>query len=591
MTSVTNLRQFLSILQKQNQLVEIPCEVDPTLELAEIHRQVVAQGGPALLFTNVKGSPFSLTSNLFGTRSRVDLAFANRPEDWVESMCKFLHGPLPPNLSTLWEKRSDIKQLFSLGTKRTRRAPVCEVEMSRANLNLLPMTKSWPEDGGHFLTLPLVYTESISCGPPNLGIYRVQRYSENQAGMHWQIGKGGGFHHHAAEKLNQALPTTIFLGGAPALMLSAIAPLPENVPEIILASLLQGKKIGMGKSNKSSHPMIAECEFALIGKVPPHKRKLEGPFGDHYGYYSLEHDFPVFECETIYHRKDAIFPATVVGKPRQEDFYLGEYLQELLSPLFPIVMPSVKSLWSYGETGFHSLSAAVVKERYGRESMVSAFRILGEGQLSLTKFLLLTDQPVDLKNFKQTLPHILERFRPESDLYIFSNLSMDTLDYTGPKLNEGSKGILLGMGEKMRDLPEIFTGTLPGNIRAVKPFCPGCLVIEGENLEGVVDHENFAKWPLLIFVDDVKKTLKSTETFLWTVFTRFEPAADIHTKPPKVFRHHLSYSGPILIDARMKPSYPKELVCDEETAALVKKRWGEYFPDALRKQHSLEEPN
>src|SRR6185295_1080152 len=227
----------------------------------------------------------------------------------------------------------------------------------------------------------------------NLGIYRMQLHGPKSAGMHWQIGKGGGSHYAVAEARGQALPVTVFLGGPPALMLAAVAPLPENVPEILLASLIAGERIPQ-VTGSGPHPLVAMAEFALMGEVAPGVRRPEGPFGDHYGYYSLQHDYPVFSVQRVGHRADAIFPATVVGKPRQEDFYIGDLLQELLSPLFPLVMPAVERLWSYGETGYHSLAAAVVKQRYKREAMASAFRILGEGQLSLTKFLLVTDRYV-----------------------------------------------------------------------------------------------------------------------------------------------------------------------------------------------------
>ena len=208
------------------------------------------------------------------------------------------------------------------------------------------------------------------------------------------------------------------------------------------------------------HPLIATSEFALIGDVAPQVRRPEGPFGDHYGYYSLQHDYPVLTVTRMAHRADAIYPATVVGKPRQEDFFIGDLLQELLSPLFPMVMPAVEQLWSYGETGYHSLATAVVKQRYKREAMASAFRILGEGQLSLTKFLFVTDRHVDVRNFRATLEHLLARTHPETDLYVFSNLSMDTLDYTGPTVNEGSKGVWLGLGDPVRELPRQFTAAV-----------------------------------------------------------------------------------------------------------------------------------
>jgi 3-polyprenyl-4-hydroxybenzoate decarboxylase len=333
--------------------------------------------------------------------------------------------------------------------------------------------------------------------------------------------------------------------------------------------------------------LIAEAEFALMGRVAPHVRKPEGPFGDHYGYYSLRHDYPVFEVESIAHRRDAIYPATVVGKPRQEDFFIGDLLQELLSPLFPLVMPAVEQLWSYGETGYHSLSAAVVKQRYPREAMASAFRILGEGQLSLTKFLLVVDRPVDLKDFRATLTHVLERTRPESDLFVFANLSMDTLDYTGPAVNEGSKGVWLGVGEKVRDLPEKFhvVSPLPTDAREPRVFSPGCLVVGGPSFsddpgaaQRFAESPAFRDWPLVVLTDDPARAAKSPMNFLWTTFTRFEPAADIHAASKRIVRNHVALSGPILIDARMKPGFPAELYCDEATAALVSRRWNEYFP-------------
>jgi 3-polyprenyl-4-hydroxybenzoate decarboxylase len=309
---------------------------------------------------------------------------------------------------------------------------------------------------------------------------------------------------------------------------------------------------------------------------------MEGPFGDHYGYYGRAHPFPVFHCQKIYHRKNAIYPATVVGKPIQEDLFIGQYLQKLLSPLIPLVIPAVKSLWSYGETGFHPLAAAIIKESYEREALSTAFRILGEGQLSLTKFLLITDQPIDLSDSKTLLETVLARFRPDVDLFIFANTSNDTLDYTGPKLNHGSKAILLGLGEEKRTLPDYFRGTLPRPISKARAFCKGCLVLQAPSYETfqdvsqLLEHIDFAPWPFLILVDDLEATCSSTLEFLWSVFTRFEPAGDMFSAHMHVKRHHITYSIPILIDARMKPSYPQEAIVDDATKKLVDKRWTEY---------------
>jgi 3-polyprenyl-4-hydroxybenzoate decarboxylase len=335
---------------------------------------------------------------------------------------------------------------------------------------------------------------------------------------------------------------------------------------------------------------VADAEFALVGSVPPEVRHPEGPFGDHYGYYSLQHDYPVFRVERVARRRDAIYPATVVGKPRQEDCFIGDLLQELLSPLFPLVMPAVEQLWSYGETGYHSLAAAVVKQRYRREAMVSAFRILGEGQLSLTKFLLVTDRPVELRDFRATLEHVLARTHTESDLYVISNLSMDTLDYTGPQVNQGSKGVWLGLGDPVRELPRLFRPREdpPAELAEVAVFCAGCLVVGGpaagadpDAASRLARHPAFAGWPLVVLTDEPQRAAASPLNFLWTTFTRFEPAADIHAARTDIVRHHLCYTPPIVIDARLAPDFPRELFCDDRTASTVTDRWREYFPGGV----------
>src|SRR5215210_5519233 len=506
-----SLRSFLDLLAREHDLIRIKREVDPNLELAEIHRRVIERGGPALLFEKVKGSRYPVVTNLFGTARRIELAFGPKPEALVREVVHVAESLLPPRPRALWQHRALALEALKLGTKRVRRAPVLEVIDRPARLDELPVLTTWQEDGGPFFTLPLVYTEHPATGKHNLGMYRMQRFDAQTTGMHWQIHKGGGFHYHEAEAAGRPLPVTMFLGGPPALILSAVAPLPEDVPELVLASVLAGEKIRVVESQLEGHPhrLVAEAEFALVGKVPPRERRPEGPFGDHYGYYSLRHDYPVFHVEAVLHRKDAIYPATVVGKPRQEDFFIGDYLQKLLSPLFPLVMPSVRDLWTYGETGFHSLAAAVVRERYRREALVSAFRILGEGQLSLTKFLILTDTPQDLSDFPRLFEHVLARTRFESDLFIFSNVSMDTLDYTSGVINQGSKAILLGLGEARRELPREFRAELPAGVVRAEVFCGGCLVVEGrpfaedpEQAERLARCEVFKDWPLVVLHDD-----------------------------------------------------------------------------------------
>ncbi len=583
-----NLRSFLNLLRKEGELTEIDVEVDPFLEIAEIHRRVIAEGGKALFFRKVKGSKFPVVTNLFGTVKRIELAFGEKPERFVRRAVEMVKEALPPRPGVLWKYRDVILSALKFGVSNVSksRAPVLEVRQNPVDLEALPLLQLWPEDGGHFITLPLVYTESPVNGKHNLGMYRIQRYDKTTTGIHWQIGKGGGFHYFEAEQMNQALPTTIFLGGPPALILSAIAPLPENVPELMLASLLADGRLKVVENPiNGHHRLVAEAEFAICGKVPPHKRLPEGPFGDHYGYYSLKHDYPVFEVEAIFHRKDAIYPATVVGKPRQEDFFIGDYLQELLSPLFPLVMPAVVDLWSYGETGFHSLAAAVVRERYAREAISAGFRILGEGQLALTKFLLLTDKEQDLRNFKKLFEYILERVDWESDFFIFDRTSFDTLDYASGRINLGSKAMLIGVGQKKRDLKRDFsTSHLPQGVKRAKVFCGGCLVIEADSYESdgqlparlaaATEFDGFE----VVVVHDKLEYADSSDKFLWATWTRFNPSTDIYARGARLKHNHICYESPIIIDARMKPWYPKEVEAWEDTIKLVDKRWKEYFP-------------
>jgi UbiD family decarboxylase len=580
-----DLRSFIDALRRDGSIVTVDAPVDPRLEVAEIHRRVIAAAGPALLFTNVKGARFRLVTNLFGTARRAELAFGERPLRLIRRVVNLAETLLPPTAGKVWGARDVAMGLLKVGTRRVPSGPVVERVSADVRLDELPVITSWPEDGGPFITLPLVYTTHPERSGHNLGMYRMQVYDHHRTGMHWQIGKGGGFHYAVAERRGHGLPATVFLGGPPALILSAVAPLPENVPELMLASLIAGQRLPQVHGH-GAHPLIATAEFALIGEVPAGLRRPEGPFGDHYGYYSLQHDYPVFQVHRLAHRADAIYPATVVGKPRQEDFFIGDLLQELLSPLFPLVMPAVEQLWSYGETGYHSLAAAVVKQRYKREAMASAFRILGEGQLSLTKFLLVTDRHVDVRNFRVTLEHILARTRPETDLYVFSNLSMDTLDYTGPTVNEGSKGVWLGLGDAVRELPRHFSApATPPGVTDVRVFCGGCLVVGGPPYADEPDAASrlapdpaFASWPLVVVTDEAARAARSDMNFLWTTFTRFEPAADIHAAGRRIVRNHLAYQGPIVIDARIKPWYPKELTAGDETASLVSARWKDYFP-------------
>lgn len=581
-----NLRSFIEQLHREKEIIVVNAEVDPYLELAEIHRRVVAEDGPALLFNRVQGSPFPVATNLFGTMRRMEMAMGPKPQAIVRQAIDALHRLLPPRLNTLWGERGWLLDVARTGLKYvpSHHAPVLRKTMQPIDITSLPAITSWQEDGGPFFTLPLVYTENPHNGEHNLGMYRMQVFSAKQTGMHWQIHKGGGFHYHEAELMGQPLAATVFLGGPPALTIAAITALPEPLPELLYASFLMGDKIAMTRVAGHPHPLVAEAEFALCGEVPPGVRCPEGPFGDHYGYYSLVHDFPVFDVKQVYHRQDAIYPATVVGKPRQEDYYIGEWMQELLSPIFPLMMPGVKSLRSYAEAGFHTLSAAVVRESYFREALAHSMRILGEGQLSLTKVLLITDVDLDLRDFPSLLENILMRLNPGRDLIVLHHTSMDTLDYTGRQYNQGSKAIILGIGSPVRDLPYEYQGSALPRINKIKPYCGGCLLVSGSSYDdepqlGAQLAQSMVSeletWPLVVIVDDVNAITDQT-SFLWSVFTRFDPMLDIYAAQ-QMRQNAIEYQLPFIIDARMKPQYPAELTPRQDIVEKVDQRWNSLF--------------
>ena len=588
--ALNDLQSYIDLLDRENDLLIIDEEVDPYLEIAEIHRRVIVRGGPALLFTKVKDSTFPVITNLFGTNKRLELAFGNKQQEFVKDVVHLAETIMPPTLSKLWDNRSLFYDAVKIGLKNTGTGPILETCVQPPQLSRLPMLTSWHSDGGPFVTLPLVYTEHPDGRGHNLGMYRIQLHDDATTGIHWQIHKGGGYHYYEAEKKNQPLPLTLYIGGPPALMLAAIAPLPEDIPELVLTSLLMGEKLKMTQDPLGGHKLVANAEFAIKGIVPPHLRRPEGPFGDHYGYNSLEHDYPVFQVSHLYHRKNAIYPATVVGRPKQEDYFIGDFLQELLSPLFPLVMKGVKELKTFGETGFHCLAAARVTDRYPREAFAAGLRILGEGQLSLTKFLITTDGDIDITDFAKLWTHVLERVQWQTDLFVFANVSQDTLDYTGPSVNKGSKAMLMGLGkEKKRELPQQFTGELPSGCSHPQVFLPGTLVIQGSAYDQdrdlpqeLVKTKDLEGWQVILLVDNTAEATCSMQEFLWTFFTRFEPAADIHGASQSIRRFHVGLEPPIVFDCRMKPWYTEVLEVDVPTKKKVDEKYPRIIPAKWR---------
>ncbi|MDO4585321.1 MAG: UbiD family decarboxylase [Planctomycetia bacterium] len=589
------LQECVEDLERIGQLVRIDAEVDPYLEVAAIQRQVFAAGGPALYFSNVRGTRFPMVSNLFGTRERIHYLF----RDSVELVQKVMRLGVDP---ADFMRRPGIylnwKTPLAAWCSRPRRVRKAPVMANTCALSDLPALQCWPQDGGAYLTLPQVYTEDPEKPgllQSNLGMYRVQisggTYDSNQAGIHYQIHRGIGIHHARAIAQGKKLRVNVFLGGPPAMTLAAVMPLPEGMSELLFAGILGHRRVAM--KTFPDHPAIsAEADFCLTGYLEPDILKPEGPFGDHLGYYSLEHTFPVLRVEKVYHRTGAIFPFTVVGRPPQEDSVMGAFIHELVGDIVPQTLPGVKGVHAVDACGVHPLLLAIGQERYTpyenrrrpMEILTLANAILGTGQLSLAKYLFMVagedDPTLEITDVPRFFRHVLERVNWERDLHFQTRTTMDTLDYTGGALNQGSKLVVAAVGAKRRDLPCEIRGDLrlPTGFSAPKVVLPGILVVESPAWKSEDGQDKAvsrfcasfsADFPLVVLVDDVSQATATFDDFLWTTFTKSDPARDIGGIGECVRNKHWGCSGSLVIDARRKPWHAPELVEDETVQKRV----------------------
>jgi UbiD family decarboxylase len=591
---LTDLRVFLDELDAAGDLVRVKAPVDPNQEITIIQHRVMARGGgPALLFENIKGSPYRLVSNLFGTMERVERIFGGDPARVGEGLLGLAERLLPPSLTGLWKARSDLLPLTKARFRRVGAGPVLETNTAPARLDRLPVLTCWPEDGGPFFTLPLVHTRDPETGQGNLGMYRLQRFGLAETGMHWQIEKGGGFHFHRAAELGRPLPVSVFLGGPPALIIAAIAPLPEGIDERLLAAYLSGEPLKVIARKETGHLIPAAAEFVLEGTVTAGDIRWEGPFGDHFGHYSNAADYPVYRVDRVLARKDAIYPATVVGKPVQEDYHIGVALAAMSVPLLKLIRPAVADLWAFPETGFHPLAAMAVKERYPKEALKHTLGMLGEGQVSLTKVMVTTGPQVNLRDFKSVSEALWRHLDTETGLHLLAPTAQDTLDFTGPRMNTGSRLILLAVGDETAPLrsapppPPPAAEALDGHVRVVASFGPAFLLVQVDDSLGDLEdlRDTLAQHPQtrpylfhVILSDDVD--LKDPIQTLWAWFTRFDPLADLYPARRDIQANRLILQPPILIDARWKKGYPKPVAFDPAVESRVMARWSEFgLPD------------
>lgn len=582
-----NLQSFVSFLEQKGDLHRIKVSVDPVLEITEIATRVVQRSGPALLFENVKGSRFPLLINVLGAQRRVDWALGRSPSQVGHELAQFADGLMPPSPRKIWESRSTVFRALKMKPKNMSSPPLLKNKIDPADMDLLPLAQSWPKDGGKFITFPLVITKSPVDGKQNMGVYRMHVYGKNQTGMHWQISKGGGYHYQEAEARNENLPLVTILGADPILMMCGILPLPEGMSEIAFAGFLRGESTPVTDLSQGHLSVPAEAEFALEGFVPPHERRQEGPYGDHFGHYSLAAPFPVFHVERIWHRDNAIFPIAVVGKPPQEDQVIGDAVQEMLLPLLKVMHPEITDLWAYQEAGFHNLLVISVKQRFEKEAVKTALWALGEGQLALTKCVVVVDPDVNARNISDVFKAIRKNFNPGEDFILLPGTSQDTLDFTSTKMNLGSKFIIdatrgpsAPMTPSVINVPLDEIRGLDPRISAVRFVDETLLVVQvtsggREILEKMLISTKVHSVPLIAAVS-VDVPLDNATLLLWGLFTRFDCARDTFFGKVSLKGGHPVYEGPLCIDATWKQGYPEGLVMNEDIIRLVDKRWKEY---------------
>lgn len=589
--SYSSLRECVLDLERHGHLVRIGATVDPFLELAEIQRRAYLQKAPALLFEKVKGSPFPAVANLFGTMERARFIFRSTLEAVRQAVC------LKANPAHFFQMPHRFLKAPFAGLHALPRPAFGEVPVlhGRTSIDQLPLLTSWPMDGGPYVTLPQVYTEDpLRPGVmgSNVGMYRVQLMGNEfvpnrEVGLHYQIHRGIGVHHSRAVQKGERLRVSIFVGGPPAHTLGAVMPLPEGFPEVVFNGMLAGRAFRYARVN--GHLVSADADFCIVGWIDPKAVKPEGPFGDHLGYYSLKHDFPVMEVEAVYHRRDAIWPLTVVGRPPQEDTTFGELIHEIAAPMVPVSVPGLEAMHAVDAAGVHPLLLAIGHERYvpyaqerkPRELLTIANAVLGFGQASLAKYLFITayeDEPgLDIHDIRAFFRNVFERVDFSRDLHFQTCTTMDTLDYSGTGMNEGSKLVVAVAGSKKRELRAELPGgfVLPDGFSDPRFCMEGVLAVRAVGGVGAAEFcarmngvscEGIA---LIVLADDSEFTARSLGNWLWVTFTRSNPSHDVEGVGSFVAHKHWGCAGPLVIDARRKPHHAPPLIEDPEVTRRV----------------------
>ena len=583
-----SLADCVADLEKHGHLIRIKEEVDPYLEMAAIHLRVYESKGPALLFEKVKGSPFAAVSNLFGTLERSKFMFRDSLPK-VKELVELRGDPMKALKNPLKYAGAGMTAVSALPLKQT----LFKNTFKKTNISSLPQIVNWPMDGGPFVTMPQVFTEDIEkpgVMNGNLGMYRIQMAGNDyvlnrEIGLHYQLHRGIGIHQTKANAKGKPLKVSIFVGGPPSHPLAAVMPLPEGLSEMTFAGALGNRRFRYFR-DEEGFVISADADFVITGVVYPYENKPEGPFGDHLGYYSLTHSFPLMKVRNVYHKKDAIWSFTVVGRPPQEDTSFGELIHEITGSAIPQEIHGLKEVNAVDAAGVHPLLFAIGSERYTpflkdrkpQEILTISNHILGKNQLSLAKYLFIAaredDEALSTQNIGNFLSHMLERIDWERDVHFQTNTTIDTLDYSGDGLNTGSKVVFAAAGEKKRELLK----ALPNDFK-FQPIAqlasPGILAVQLDTylnreqaLKEIADLKVLLKeidltgLPMIVVCDDAAFTAETTNNLVWVTFTRSNPAADIDGVADFVSNKHWGCKGSLIIDARKKPHHAPELIKD-----------------------------
>jgi len=598
--SYRSLQDVVNDLEKHNDLVRIKSEVDPNLEMAEIHNRIFDNGGPAILFENVKGSPFRALSNIYGTFERTDFLFRHTIEK-VKRVIELKADPTRLLKNPLKYLGAPFTALTALPMKSFGKGAV---EYGQTTIDQLPLIKSWPMDGGAFVTMPQVLTlppGEKKAMKTNLGMYRIQlsgnEYELNkEIGLHYQLHRGIGNHHTEYLKQGGDFRCSIFVGGLPSHAFSAIMPMPEEISELTFAGMLGGRRFRY-RFDDQGHFLSSDADFVITGRIRLGETKPEGPFGDHLGYYSLEHPFPVMDVDRVYHRKDAIWHFSVVGRPPMEDSSFGYLIHELVKELASGEFPGIKELNAVDAAGVHPLLLAIGKERYmpfrqkvPEEILTIANRVLGSGQTSLAKFLIICaeedDPQLDTHDIGNFFNHFLSRVDWTRDLHFQTKTTIDTLDYSGSGWNSGSKVVMACRGPQRTELKtEKPTNlNLPDFVKSVSVARPGVLAFstdkfvdytkaaaEIDSLTQNLEHQNLNGFPLIVLTEDDHFLAETLNNFLWVTFTRANPSHDIYGVKSSIVHKHWGCEGSLVIDARIKTHHAPVLQKDPQVVAKVDK--------------------